>query len=423
MIGRMGKGWALFILTSTYTLNYLDRGLMVILLQSIKEDLRLSDTQLGFLTGIGFALFYATVGVPIARWADRGNRVTITSMAIGLWGLTVMGCIFARNFVQLVCARVAAAIGESGCMPPTYSLLGDYFPKSSERTRAMSIYMLAGPFAVLISFIAGGKLNDLYGWRTTFFITGIPGILFAAIIRLTLKDPRVLAGSNGQKTPDRKLPRFGAILGILWKQKSTRHLSLAIITLFTMGYGMAPWYAAFMIRSHHMRTDELGLWLGLIFGIGGIVGIYGGGYLSDRWFAQNDRAQMRLSAFTVVSLVPCYALFLLVPEKSEALLALTPLIVVFNVFCGPSFALMQRLVTDEMRATTLAVIMLLVNLIGMGIGPQIVGILSDYLAPTVGADSLRYSMLMVSVVAIWSAYHFWKVGESVSEDLTAAAMA
>src|SRR5690349_1463529 len=146
--------YVLATLTLVYTLNYLDRGLIILLLQPIKEDLHLSDTQLGFVTGIAFALFYATLGLPIARWADRGNRVTITSIAIGLWGLTVMVCLFVSNLVQLVLARIAAAVGESGCMPPTYSLVGDYFPAPAARTRAMAIYWLASPLALLISLIA-----------------------------------------------------------------------------------------------------------------------------------------------------------------------------------------------------------------------------------------------------------------------------
>src|SRR6266852_4948977 len=150
------KRYVLGTLTLVYTLNFMDRGLIMLLLQPIKEDLHLSDTQLGFLTGIAFALFYATLGLPIARWADRGNRATITSVAIALWGVTVMLCLFVGNFVQLVFARVAAAVGESGCMPPTYSLVGDYFPTSAERTRAMSVYMLANPLSTLGSFVVGG---------------------------------------------------------------------------------------------------------------------------------------------------------------------------------------------------------------------------------------------------------------------------
>jgi MFS family permease len=162
------KRYVLGTLTLVYTLNYLDRGLIILLLQPIKEDLHISDTQLGFVTGIAFALFYATLGLPIARCADRGNRVTITSIAIGLWGGTVMLCLFVTNFVHLVFARIAAAIGESGCMPPTYSLVGDYFPAPAERTRAMATYWLASPVALLISLVAGGWLNERYGWRVTF---------------------------------------------------------------------------------------------------------------------------------------------------------------------------------------------------------------------------------------------------------------
>src|SRR5688572_23768263 len=164
------KRYALVMLTAVYMLNLVDRGLMMLLLQPIKDDLQLSDTQLGFLTGIAFGLFYAILGLPIARWADRGNRVTITSLAIGLWSLTVMACVLVGNFVQLVAARIAAAVGEAGCMPPTYSLLGDYFPGAAERTQAMSVYWMAAPLSALFTFIVGGWLNELYGWRITFFL-------------------------------------------------------------------------------------------------------------------------------------------------------------------------------------------------------------------------------------------------------------
>jgi len=154
----------LAVLTGLTTLNFLDRILFGLVLQPVKQDLHLSDTQLGFLTGIAFALFYATLAIPISRWADRGNRVTIATLAISLWGLTVMSCLFVTNFVQLLFARVAAAVGESGCVPPTYSLVGDYFPKPGERARALAIYNASNPIAVLIGFMAGGWLKH-YGWR------------------------------------------------------------------------------------------------------------------------------------------------------------------------------------------------------------------------------------------------------------------
>jgi MFS family permease len=406
------KRYALALMAVVYLFNLVDRGLMMLLLQPIKEDLHLSDTQLGLLTGIAFGLFYATMGVPLARWADRGNRVTITSLAIGLWGLTVMACLFVTNYIQLVFARIAAAVGEAGCKPPTYSLVGDYFPGPAERPRAMAIYLTGAPASALLSFILGGWLNEMVGWRATFFLMGIPGLFLAVLVKLTLVDPRATV-----REAPRSIPSMRTVLLTIWRQRSCRHLSCALILLYTMSMGMAPWYAAFLIRSHGMGTTELGVWLGLIISLGGIVGILVGGYAASSWGGNNEPRQMRMSAVTVAALVPFFIAFLTVPEKSQALLALIPLVVVFNVFLGPTYALMQRLVPDDMRATMMAVVMMLANLIGMGLGPQIVGILSDALLPAAQTDSLRYAMLIMSFVALWSACHFWNVGRTVAEDL------
>jgi MFS family permease len=397
-----------------YTLNFLDRSLMVLLLQPIKEDLRLSDTQLGLLTGIAFGVFYAVLGVPIARLADRGNRVTITSIAIALWSITVMATFFVTNFLQMIAARVAAAVGEAGCMPPTYSLVGDYFPRSAERTWAMAVYKLAAPTAALISFVLGGWMNEHYGWRLTFFWMAIPGLLFAILVKLTVVEPRAYVG---KPEATRLAPSMLEVLQLLWRQRSSRHLSIALILLLTLGLGLGPWYAAFMMRSHDIGTAELGIWLGLIFGVVGIGGVLLGGYVASRWLADDEPSQMLASAIAVAALVPSFILFLLLPDKHHALLALAPLAVAFNFFYAPAFALMQRLVPDEMRATTIAVVMLLGNLIGMGVGPLMVGALSDRLTPMLGTDSLRYAMLIVSLVALWGAYHFWQVSRSVREDL------
>jgi MFS family permease len=415
MFGAAYKRYVLAMLTLVSTLNYLDQGLMSLLLQPIKEDLHLSDSPLGFLTGIAFALFYATLGVPIARWADRGNRTTITSLAIALWGATVMLCMLVTNFTQLVLARVAAGVGESGCLPPTYSLVGDYFPQRAERTRAMAIYWLANAFAALISFILGGWLNARYGWRWTFFVMGAPALVVAVIVKLTVTEPR--ERHDVGPALDRRLPSKMDVLRILWRQRSTRHLIVALVLLYTIGAVLSPWYAAFMMRSHGMTTGELGVGLGLIFGLSGIVGVLLGGYVNAHWFSGDERGQMRLSALMIALVVPFFMLFLLLPQALPALVSLVPLSIAFGFFTGPTFALMQRLVPDDMRATTLAVTLLLTNLIGMGLGPQIVGNLSDALAPVLGRESLRYAMLLTSFVALWSAGHFWRAGEAVAEDL------
>ena len=400
-------------------LNLVDRGLMVLLLQPIKEDLQLSDTQLGFITGIAFGLFYATVGLPIARWADRGNRVTITSLAIGLWGLTVMACLFVTSYVQLVFARVAAAVGESGCKPPTYSLIGDYFEKPAERTRAMAIYSAGNYLSAPLAYALGGWLNELYGWRMTFFLMGIPGLLLALLVKFTIVEPRKnRVTQNRLDAPPS--PSMRHVLETLWHRRSLRHLSLSLILLYTMSLGLSPWYSAFMIRSHGMGTAELGIWLGVIFGGGGVAGALLGGYVVSRRFIADERSQMRVSAFTVAAVVPCFVAFLTLPGKYLALSALLPMIMAISFFVGPTYALMQRLVPDEMRATMLSVVMLLANLIGFGIGPQVVGVLSDLLTPAFGTDGLRYAMLAVSFVGLWGAFHFWAVGRTVRQDLSRA---
>jgi MFS family permease len=413
--GRSYKRYVLLMLTLVTTLQYLDRGLMALLLQPIKEDLHLSDTQLGFLTGIAFGLFYAILGVPIARWADRGDRVGITSVAIGLWSVTMMLCLFVTSFIQLVSARIAAAIGESGCLPPTYSLVGDYFAAPAERTRAMAVYMLAGPLSALIAFAVGGWLSEELGWRATFLLMGIPALFVAVIVKVTIAEPRMRAGTS--RMADRQVPRLLDVLSFLWRQRTSRHLIMGLVLLSTMGLGLYPWYSAFMIRSHGLGTAELGTWLGFIFGIGGVGGTLLGGYVAARFFGSNDRGQMRLSAITIGSLVPWYMFFLLAADKHMALFALLALTAVFSLYVGPTLALIQRLVPEEMRATTLAVVMLLANLIGMGMGPQVVGILSDLLMPVFGSGSLRYAMLAMSLVAAWAAYHFWRAGQTVREDL------
>jgi len=404
----MNRNYALGALTAVYMLNLVDRGLLALLMQPIKQDLGLSDTQLGFLTGIAFGLFYAVLGLPIARWADRGDRITITSLAIGLWGLTVMACLFVTQYSQLVLARVAAAVGESGCKPPTYSLVGDYFPQPAQRVRAMSIYSAGNYLSSPIAYIVGGWLNERYGWRLTFFLMGIPGLLLALLVKGTVVDPRARSQSQ------RVAPELHAVFRALWRLRSLRHLSAALILLYTMGLGLSPWYAAFMIRTHGVGTAELGIWLGLILGLGGSIGALLGGQVAGRWFAGDESNQMRMSALTVALTVPCFVAFLSLPSKLEAFVALIPMIVTISMFVGPTYALLQRLVPDEMRATMMALVMLLANLIGFGIGPQAVGVLSD------AFGSLRYAMLAVSFIGLWAGWHFWAAARTVREDLACA---
>lgn len=408
------RNYVLGCLTLAYTLTTLDGCLVSLLAQPIKLELHLSDTEVGLLTGVAFGLFFSLSGVPFARWADRGNRATITSIAVGVWSIAVMLCWTVTSFLQLLITRLFAGLGAGGCVPPTYSLLGDYFPASTERTYAMTMYMLAGPAAFLLSYVCGGWINDHFGWRAALFAMGAPGMVVACLMRFTVKERRP-AGHSSTKVVKRA--GMGIIWRALWQRRSARHLCTAIILVFLLGLGLSNWYATFMIRFHGMSTSELGLWLGPISGLGGIAGILAGGHAATRWFGEDERSQMRICALAMALEMPLYALFFFLPGKKGALMALLPLMIIANVTFGPIFALMQRLVEDDIRATTMALVMLLASLTGWVIGPQAIGALSDALTPYLGGESLRYAMALFSCVALWAGYHFCKAGTYIREDL------
>jgi MFS family permease len=417
------KRYALFLFTTVCTVNMFDRGLMGLLLEPIKRDLGLSDTQLGLLTGMAYALFYATAGVPIGIWADRGNRVTITSLTLGLWSLVNMAFAAVTNYAQLLVLRVFAAIGDVGCTPPIYSLLGDYFPGRAERTRAMYVWYLAGPLSALISVTAAGWLNERYGWRQAFFLTGLIGLPLAILSKLTILEPR--ANRPVHPVHDRALPPMAAVnavLALLWRRRSCRHLVLALIVMTIIGHGLGSWQAAFMIRHHEIGTSELGVWIGVIGGLGGLISILLGAWIMGRWFAENDSGQMWLAAAALASGAPIYIAFLLLPTKDQALTMLLLQALVFGAFLISPTVMLQRLVPESMRATVLVVVGLLTNLIGYGTGPLVVGSLSDLLAGRFGpVDGLRYAMLLGAVGYLWSSYHFIRVTRTLDRDLLKAA--
>jgi MFS family permease len=418
MTTRGYKRYVLGALTVIYTWSIVDQGMITLFLEPIKQDLRMSDTQLGMLAGVAFGLTYSAFGVPIARWSDRRDRSVIAALMIALWGATIMLSSAAKNFGQLIAARAITAIGEAGCMPPTYSLLGDYFPEASERNWSMTIYMLANPLSFLLSFVVGGQLNEHFGWRFVFFVAGVTALVLAPLVKLTIREPRLKSLAMQDSSSSSALM---PVLRLLWKQQSTRRLTLALMLAYTVGLALAPWDGAFMIRNHGAAVAELGTWFGLIFGLGGVTGVLLGGYVTERWFATDERHQLRAIGVAVGLLTPCMALFLLLPGKVEALTALVPFVLAANFLFGPTFALLQRLVPDDMRATAAAVVLLVCNLVGMGLGPQVVGSLSDALRPLLGENSLRYSMLAMAFLALWSGALFWRAGRTVAADLATAA--
>ena len=412
------RRYVIAILFVVSVVNYIDRQILAILLPPIKAELDLSDTQLGFLTGIAFAVLYALAGIPIARIADHWNRKNVISIAIAVWSAMTALSGFAQSFAQLALARVGVGFGEAGGSPPAYSLISDYFPPE-RRATALSIYTLGIPVGVLIGFLAGGWINEFFGWRTAFFVVGVPGLLLAFIVYSTLREPT--RGLADGLTAARSVPSFAAVVRHLYTSPSYRHL-MAAVCLVSLNYGcVLAWIPSFLVRSHGMTTGEIGTWLALVVGFAGGAGTLVGGRWSDHLSRSDRRWYLWLPGAAVLSSVPFAALVLWYPVREAALLILSVPVILYSLHLGPFGASLQGLASVRMRASVTAVSLCIVNLIGLGFGPQVVGILSDVLAADYGDESLRYALLAVmSAAGVWSAVHYFAAAKTFRADWDAS---
>jgi predicted MFS family arabinose efflux permease len=411
--------YALGLLTLVYSFNFIDRQLLSILQEAIKAELLLSDSQLGLLTGFAFAVFYVTAGIPIARWADRSNRRDIVALSIFIWSFMTAISGAVQNYLQLVLARIGVGIGEAGGSPPSHSIISDIFPPG-RRASAMGFYSMGVNFGILFGFLLGGWLNEFFGWRVAFVVVGIPGILLAVVLRLTLAEPtRGLAESRTAAEPHDG--GVMAVVSLLLSRNSFRHLALGAALNAFAGYSTNSWMASFMIRSHGMTTGELGTWLAMILGAGGAIGVFFGGMLADRLAPRDRRWYVWLPSLTGFITVPFIVATYLVDNPYLALsLTIIPGIL-HNVYLGNTLAMTHGMVGLRMRAVASAILFFILNIIGLGAGPWLVGVLSDSMAPALGSESLRYAMLyLIPAVMFWSACHFYLASRRLEQDLAAA---
>lgn len=413
------KRYVLFSLLLVYIFNFVDRQILALLMESIKLDLNLSDTQLGFMSGIAFAIFYTTLGIPIARLADRYNRVTIISLAVAIWsGMTVLSGM-AANFWQLVMARIGVGIGEAGCTPPAHSLISDYFPQQ-ERSRAIAIYMMGVPLGILVGFLIGGWINEVYGWRFAFIALGLPGLVIAVIVKFTIKEP--LRGRYDQEIDSEENFSIRESFQYLWQKRAFRYLLVAMSLTTFVGGGSAQWQATFFIRNHGMNTGELGAWLSIMGGLCGAIGIYVGGYLAERYGRDNEPLQMRAIMVAILLLLVAGIISMLVDNRYIALCWVGVSNILYFLHYGPAYALVVSLAQPRMRAMASAIVLLAVNLIGGGFGPQAVGLLSDVLSASLGDQALRWAIIINFSVLLGAAYCFYQVRYSVRDDLVMISM-
>jgi MFS family permease len=410
--------YALGLLCAVYVVNFVDRQILAILLPSIKADLQLTDTQLGLLSGTAFGLFYATLGVPIARLADRVSRKWVITVCLALWsGMTAL-CGSAAGFASLLVLRVGVGVGEAGGSPPAHSLISDYFPPE-RRATALAIFSLGVPIGILIGFLAGGWLNESLGWRKAFVAVGSPGLLMAAIVAITLHEPP--RGHSEGLQAEGATPSALDVIRFLWSARTFRHLSLASGLYAFVGYSVINWVPSFLIRTHHLSSGEVGSWLALIIGVGGGIGVYLGGVFADRWGAKNPRGRALVPALAMAVAAP---FSLAVYATSNTALTLVLLVVPTGLglmYQAPAFAITQSLATPKMRATAAAVLLFVINIIGLALGPLATGALSDALEPRYGADSLRWALMIVSTLLIWSSLHFYLASRTLAQDVERAA--
>jgi len=420
------KRYVIWLLFTVYVFNFVDRQIFAVLLQPIKQEFQFSDMQMGLLGGLAFALLYSTLGIPIARLADRANRVSIIAFALAFWSAATALTGFARSFTHLLIARVCVGIGEAGCSPPAYSLISDYF-EPERRARAMSIYSMGIGGGIFLGYLVSSFVAAEYGWRAAFFVVGIPGVVLALILKLTLREPP--RGFSDRVPTMAAQPPFGAAVRSLWGRRSFRHLSLAAALHAFAGYGVGSFVPAFLIRTHEMTIKEVGLALSMISAVGIMGGTYLGGLLSDH--LARTRGDARYYVFvpglSTLTYVPVALAIYLLPNLSVILALMIPYMLMGYMYLGPSFTMTQGLAGIRERALAGAVLLLIMNLIGLGLGPTLAGWFSDLFraslvadgmdGPLATAQGLRYALCAMMLVNVWSAFHYFMASRTLREDL------
>ena len=412
--GRRGVSATLWILLIVYIFNFIDRQIVNILAEPIAKDLHLSDTQIGLMTGIAFALFYTVLGLPIARYADRPgtNRPRLIAAALAIWsGMTAL-CGLANNFTHLLLARVGVGVGEAGCAPAAHSLISDLVPKE-RRASALGFYALGIPVGTVLGMIIGGLLVDALGWRHAFMIVGLPGLAMAVVVLLVLKDPR---HSMALAAPVARMDTGAALRAIFGSKAMVLLLAAASFAAF-LSYGKATWATIFFQRTYGLSPGEVGLYFGIVNGAGGILGTWMSGKIADRFGHTNRKHVLTAAAWGMLLVAPTAILGYSMADWRAALFLLFVPNFLGSLYYGPTYSSVQGLTSPQSRAMASAVLLFFQNLIGLGLGPLAFGMLSDAIKPSFGEDSVRYVLYAASLMSLIPAFFFWRCSLRLNEEL------
>ncbi len=411
------RAWyVVIVLGLVYALNIADRYVMSVLIEPIKADLHLSDSAIGFLTGVSLAIFYVTAGIPIATLADRVNRTRLIALALGAWSLVTALCGLTRTYWQLVAARVLVGVGEAGGTPPSASLISDHFGWR-RRALALSIYSVGASIGSMIGSGAG-FISDLWGWRSTFLVLGIPGVALAVLLVLTVREPR-----RGRLDAHGAAPSgadFREVIRYARSTPSLLHCYAASFLYCLWSWGLMWWTPSYLVRSQHMTLSAAGQSLAWIHGIGGTVVLLATSLIMRALAGGDVRSVPRfIAGACALGTVPSIIAFS-THSREIALAALWVFIPITYAVFGPPYALIQNLVPAQMRAQAMAILIMVGNIGNLIVAPQLVGFVSDALQARYGAESLRMALLPLTVVGLWSAAHWWLAGRRIREAMSRA---
>jgi predicted MFS family arabinose efflux permease len=393
--------------------NHIDRQVMNILVEPVKRDLALDDGQIGMLIGGAFALFYTVAGIPIARLADRGNRRNLIAVSLVIWSSMTVACGFARNFAQLLCARIGVAIGEAGCTPPAHSMISDSFPPA-QRATAISIYACGVPIGTLVGMAFGGYLTDQLGWQRAFWIVGAPGLLLALVVRFALAEPQ--RGAFDSDAGAAKMESLGETLRFMGGMASVRHMLVAASVQTLCMAGLGAFNASFLVRVHGLTLTQTGVQLGLIAGVIGGGSVLLAGRLADRLGARDLRWHWWVPGIGALVSVP-FSIGAYTVGDARLAVALIALATIGNhMYSALGHVVLQALAKPRMRALTSASALFAMNLVGYGLGPIALGELSELFG---GGQGIRYALLALVSFLVWSSLHFFFGARSYRADLAA----
>lgn len=401
------RRYTLLLLTAVFAVNQLDRNILAITLDQIGAEFALTDTQLGLLSGVLFAVVYVLAGFPIARLAARGSRRDIIAASVAVWSALTIAMAGARSFAELALARLGVGIGEAGAVAPAHSMISDLYPPE-RRTSAMATFAAGANIGTLLAFLVGGIAGQALGWRWAFVIAGLPGLALALLLRFTVTEParpRVPTATRGSL--------FGATLRTIWHDAGLFHAMWGLAITGIVTFGALAWNAAFIIRALGLGQAATGIYLALTIGVLGAVGTWGSGVIADRLGAGNPRWRLGVVVVAILVAKPFALAFLLLPAAVPALACLAVSATLSAVFWGPTYAFLHARIEPHMRPMATAIFLFVFNIAGVGIGPTFIGFASDTIFSNEGARSLGYAIATVQIVGAWGAWHYWRAMRTI----------